>query len=216
MKKPTQGITSATLSSANLAKHDTTLEVAASDSQTGMPSSSGAGPNPFQTVLIGPPSAVEVPKEPTVVSMCESVHSAQKAHASARQIASMMTAHLKPALEAVQARASSGSSTPIRSAVKAPRKKRREATPSESSSAGEASDDVFLGTSSQWEKDKVAEIRQKAANATRKLLNTNFWERAAVGMVQVITGHGNLLVPYLTEEDLPEAHEEEAQEDMLP
>ena len=70
---------------------------------------------------------------------------------------------------------------------------------------GGASDDAYLGVTPEWEKEQFAKLRKGAAAATRKLLSTNFWEKAAVGMMQVITGYGDNLAAYLEEEDLPES-----------
>ena len=118
MLKP---ITPVTLSSENLAKHNFEATSGFKSADSSAPAAP-TGPNPFQSVVI-PPLAVEIPKAFTVVSAQESLVSAQKAHASSRQVAMQMVSSLRPAYLEVRARSDAGSVRSAQPVLKAPKKK---------------------------------------------------------------------------------------------
>ena len=183
------------LNPANLAKHNAT---ASSETKGAQSSTLGApaGPNPFQSVEV-PPLAVEVPKAPTTISVQESVLSAQKAHASSRQVAMQMVSCLKPAFQEVKARSEAGSAHSAQPVLKAPKKKEpQDPVPMEESAPSDvASDDMFLSVhaSGKGIEDKFAAAAIAAAEATRKVMNKDFWEDMALWLCKVVGGYGALL-----------------------
>ena len=102
---------------------------------------------------------------------------------------------MKPAFQALRARSDSGSNLSAQPALKAPKKKESaDVVMSERAPSDVASDDMWLTVhTGKGIEDHIAAATLAAAEATKKVMNKDFWEDMALGMCKVVGGYGSLL-----------------------